>query len=145
MRRLLLVALGALGIGCGLTLTRQTAAQEKPNPVTHIFMVLSTNFEVEPVLDTYLATYPDGLIQRYEVIFKEQNVRPGIPYSYIILLPEPNFKSQNIDFWEYVDAWTKLHRGKWMMAEQRYWNFPDLNTQKRFSGQLPISTVTPKP
>jgi hypothetical protein len=51
----------------------------------HSFIAVTTNFELEPVLDQYLKTYPENEYANYEVAFKAQDTPEVGDYAYIVV------------------------------------------------------------
>ena len=54
-------------------------------PFKHAYMLLATDFELEPIIEQYLATYTDVQPRKYDVVCKLQNERQAGDYCYIIL------------------------------------------------------------
>jgi hypothetical protein len=96
----------------------------------HTYMVISTNFELEPLLDSYLETYPNGEFSAYQVVYKAQNERPDTPYSYIVVLERGQGNKPR--FAEYLRAWCTVNRGKKAVAASLNHVFPDM---KALQGQ----------
>jgi hypothetical protein len=48
-------------------------------------MLLATDFELEPVIEQYLTTYPDAQPRRYDVVCKLQDERRIGDYCYIVV------------------------------------------------------------
>ena len=72
----------------------------------HSYMVVSTDFELEPLLDQYLATYPEGQLQSYSVVFKTSSDES---WSYIIVFALFSPKVKVVRFSEFLDAYCKLN------------------------------------
>jgi hypothetical protein len=51
----------------------------------HAYMLLATDFELEPVIEQYLSTYPDAQPREYQVVCKLQNERHEGDYCYIVV------------------------------------------------------------
>lgn len=76
-------------------------------PFRHSFMALTTDFELEPILDEYLATYPEGEIDHYIIAFKtEGEHRPG-HFSYIVVFELKKAVSQVPRFTEFLNTYCK--------------------------------------
>jgi hypothetical protein len=61
----------------------------------HAFTVISTNFDLEPVLEEYLKTYPEGDLQNYRIVFKTEGEHHPESRSYIIVYEhKPGSKSR---------------------------------------------------
>jgi hypothetical protein len=96
----------------------------------HTYMVISTNFELEPLLDNYLEAYPSGEFSAYQVVFTAENERPDTPYSYIVVLDynqgtKPRFS-------EYLGAWCTLNRGKKAVAASLNHVFPEMKARQGY-------------
>lgn len=84
-------------------------------PFTYSFTILSTNFDIEPLLESYTKTYPDGEMKNYNIVFKTEYDREHIPFSYIIVT-EYNVPAKQARFLDYLQAWCKVNRGKWALG-----------------------------
>lgn len=51
----------------------------------HSYMVVTANFELEPVMDQFLATYPEKEFAEYQVVFKTTDEYASGEYSYIVV------------------------------------------------------------
>ena len=51
----------------------------------HAYMVLATDFELEPVLEHYLETYPDAQECEHKIVCKLQNERHEGDFCYIVV------------------------------------------------------------
>ena len=84
----------------------------------HTFMVISTNFELEPLLASYLATYPDKSYSEYRVVYKVENERPDTPYSYIVVFTMGKFEGGlRVSFRDYLNSWCIVNRKKATAAD----------------------------
>ncbi len=72
------------------------------------FMLVATDFELESVIDQYLATYSDVQPRKYEVIYKQQNVRYEGDYCYIIVY-EHVVGRQTISLVDSIKAYCELN------------------------------------
>lgn len=73
------------------------------------YAVLSTNFDLEPVLSDYLATYPNGKIESYQVVFKTENEHHEGTKSYIVVFTLKDRQEYAPDFGSFLEAYCKLH------------------------------------
>lgn len=74
------------------------------------YSALSTDFELEPVLEQYLETYPGGEFQSYEIIFKTEIQDEGGGYAYILvckLNPPPH--GDTIGFLDFLTSYCKVN------------------------------------
>ncbi len=76
----------------------------------HSYMVITTNFELEPVLDSYLKTYPNGDFSTYQVMFKSLNERAEGEISYIIVLEPKQGEIRDVKFHHFLKSHCTLHR-----------------------------------
>jgi hypothetical protein len=51
----------------------------------HAHMILATDFELEPVIERYLATYPDAQPRQYDVVCRLENERHEGDTCYIVV------------------------------------------------------------
>lgn len=105
-----------------------TASDVTPLPGPHSHMIISTNFEMEPLLADYAKAYPNVNFSDYRIVFKAENEWPNTPYTYIIVFSIPSQKAKGIDFWIYLDAWVKLHPGNKAVASAVNDVLPQLKT-----------------
>ena len=54
-------------------------------PFKHAYMLLATDFELEPVIEQYLLTYPEAQPRQYDIVCKLQNERQEGDYCYLIV------------------------------------------------------------
>jgi hypothetical protein len=87
----------------------------------HSYMVITTNFVLEPILDQYLAAYPEQEFQSYSVVFKQENEQTT---SYIVVFVLTSPKGKIMRFAEFLDAYCKLNN-KVAVASQVNNVFPD--------------------
>lgn len=78
----------------------------------HSHMIISTNFELEPLLASYASTYPNIGFADYNIVFKSENERPNTPYTYIVVFTPVAQRQHGTTFQEYVEAWCKVNRKK---------------------------------
>jgi len=110
------------------------AATQNPFPGPHSYLMVSTNFPLEPLLDDYAKLYPNIDFSTYQVVFKSQNEWPDTPYTYIVVFSPPPKYQYGLHFWDYVDAWIKLHPGNKAAASAVSNVLPRLNRQLQPSG-----------
>jgi hypothetical protein len=84
-------------------------------------MVITTNFALEPLLDQYLATYPEEEFQSYTAVFKTGSEN-STSYIVVFVLTPP--KGKVMRFGEFLDAYCKLNN-KLAVASQVNNVFPD--------------------
>lgn len=77
-------------------------------PFKHAYMVLATDFELEPVIDQYVATYPDAEPRNYRIVCKLQNERHEGDYCYIIVY-EHVAGRKNVSLTDYIQSYCQLH------------------------------------
>lgn len=111
-------------------------------PVAHAYLAISTNFEIEPVLKTYLETYPDGDMKNYQIVFQSQYETPETPYSYLIV-SDADFEHVGTKFTNYLQAWAKVNRGKWAVTTgTNSFYFPNPRTDRNIIGEYKPATPT---
>jgi nucleoid-associated protein YgaU len=93
-------------------------------PFKHAYMLLATDFELEPVIEQYLATYPDVQPRKYEVIYKLKNERHQGDYCYIIVYEYVTGR-QTISLVDFIKAYCELN-DKVANIEKSGNVFPDL-------------------
>lgn len=77
-------------------------------PFKHTHIAIATDFELEPVIEQYLATYPDRLPRKYDVVYKLQNERHEGDYCYIIVYEYvPGKTSPTLN--DYIKAYCELN------------------------------------
>lgn len=73
-------------------------------------MVVTTTFELEPVLEQYASLYPNGQFSHYQIAFKSEGEHQDGEYSYIIVFtirPE----RERPDFWEFLSSYCTVNKG----------------------------------
>lgn len=76
----------------------------------HAYMVISTDFEIEPVIEQYLATYPDFQPREYKIVSKLQNERVEGDYSYIIIYEFVRVeKRQHPNLSDYIKSYCEVN------------------------------------
>ena len=75
----------------------------------HAFMVISTNFDLEPVLKQYVETYPEGDLQNYQIVFKTEGEHQPESKSYIIVY-EHSPGRKNARFSEFLKSYCTVHK-----------------------------------
>lgn len=91
---------------------------------SYYYMVLATDFELEPIIEQYLKTYPDVKPSKYEVLYKIQNERQDGDFCYILLWEGPRQRDQ-YQLAEYIKAYCELN-DKVANIEVGGTSFPDL-------------------
>jgi 3,4-dihydroxy-2-butanone 4-phosphate synthase len=75
---------------------------------THGYMLLATDFELEPVIEQYLATYPDAQPREYDIVCKLRNERHEGDYCYIVVYKHVTGHSRpNLN--EFIKAYCELN------------------------------------
>src|SRR5258708_37289454 len=62
-----------------------TATVESSFLPPHSHMIVSTNFELEPLLTDYAKGYPNVSFADYRIVYKGENEWPDTPYTYIVV------------------------------------------------------------
>jgi hypothetical protein len=75
----------------------------------HSFMALTTDFELEPILDEYLAAYPEGEIDHYLIAFKTEGEHRAGHFSYIVVFELKKAAAQVPRFTEFLNTYCKNH------------------------------------
>src|SRR5260221_14625891 len=88
-----------------------TPPQGSTLPKPHSHMIISTNFELEPLLDDYDKAYPNISFSGYQIVYKSENEWPDTPHTYIVIFSVPTPRKSGVSFWEYLGAYAKIHPG----------------------------------
>lgn len=75
----------------------------------HSYMVITTNFELEPVLDQFFETYPQNAYERYQVVYKTLDEHAPGEISYIIVFELSRLKGRVPRFSEFLKAYCMLN------------------------------------
>lgn len=75
----------------------------------HSYMVVTTDFDLEPLVDQFRATYPDNKVESIQIAFKTENEHQEGDRSYIIVLTRKDSGSSRPSFWDFIGAYCKLH------------------------------------
>jgi hypothetical protein len=51
----------------------------------HSYMVVTTDFQLEPVLQQYQKTYPNGQFTSFDIVFKTENEHGEGQWTYIVV------------------------------------------------------------
>jgi len=94
-------------------------------PIKHSFMAVTTNFELEFVLDQYIRTYPNSVVQSCEVVYKIENEFHQSTKTYIVVFTRRSKSEHSPSVWELIDSYCKLN-GKFAVANPVNQIFPDL-------------------
>ena len=71
--------------------------------------MLRTEFELEPLLEQYLKTYPNGDLKQYEIVFKDTDEETG-DFLYIMLYYYNQDRTPRVtDLEKFLDAHCNLH------------------------------------
>jgi hypothetical protein len=70
-------------------------------------MALTTDFELEPLLDQYKVEYPKGEMQDYVIAFKTEGEHHAGHFSYIVVFVLKKTEGQVPRFTEYLNTWCK--------------------------------------
>lgn len=93
-------------------------------PFKHSYMLLATDFELEPIIEQYLATYPDAQPRKYDVVYKRQNERHEGDYCYIIVHEYVGGR-QTLSLVDFIKAYCELN-DKVANIEKGGHVFPDI-------------------
>ncbi len=74
----------------------------------HAHIIVSTDFELEPVIEQYLATYPEAQPRKYDIVCKLRNERHEGDYCYIIVY-QHHVGRQTPSLDEYLKSYCALH------------------------------------
>ena len=86
--------------------------------------MLATDFELEPVIEQYLTTYPNAQPRNYEVAVKLRNERREGDYCYILIYEYvPGNHSPNL--YDFIKAYCELN-DKVAPIERKSGLFPDI-------------------
>lgn len=93
-------------------------------PFKHAYIVLATDFELEPVIEQYLTTYPEAQPRQYDVVCKLPDERHQGDYAYIVVYEHvtPGHRPTLVEF---IKAYCELHN-KVAAVEKSGSTFPDL-------------------
>jgi hypothetical protein len=76
----------------------------------HSFMAISTDFELEPVLEQYFRTYPDSDRVNYQIVYKTENEHFEGTKSYLVVFElSENVIKPRISLHEFIDSYCKLN------------------------------------
>jgi len=73
------------------------------------FWAVRTEFELEPLLEQYVRTYPDGDITKYEIPNNAVDEQPGDHLYLIICFHNHQAKPRETRFEQFLDAFCKLN------------------------------------
>ena len=68
----------------------------------HSYCVITTTFDLEPLLEEYLHTYPQGDFESYEVVFKTEDEHRKGDFSYIVVFVRNQGKRQGVEFSKFL-------------------------------------------
>lgn len=91
----------------------------------HTYMVLATDFELEPVIEQYLTTYPAQQPRKYDVACRLQNERQEGDYCYIVVYEFVGGRKSVPTLEEYIKAYCDLY-GKVAKVQAGGNMFPDI-------------------
>ena len=76
----------------------------------HSYMVVTTTFELEPVLDDYIKRYPRGQHEGYQIVFRTENEHAEAEFSYIVVFKRyTGMKESHVDFDEFLKSYCKVN------------------------------------
>lgn len=75
----------------------------------HSYLIISANFDLEPVLKDYLIRYPDGDYSEYRIVFTVKGEHFEGNHSYIVILTLNKIGRKQVSFDEFLDAYCKLN------------------------------------
>lgn len=73
-----------------------------------VVTVISTNFDLEPVLEAYIKTYPEGDMLNYRVVFKTEGEHHPDSRSYVII-SEYRTPRSGLNLNEYLRSYCNVH------------------------------------
>src|SRR5689334_19493080 len=74
----------------------------------HAYMVLATDFELEPVIEQYLKTYPDSEPKEYQIVCRLQNERHEEDFCYIVVYKHFTGKPR-VKLHEFIKSYCEVH------------------------------------
>ena len=92
---------------------KKTGTTSKTMPYKHTYMVITTTFALEPLLNQYRDTYPNGDYEKYQVVFKSEGEwkdRAG-EFTYIVVFtPNPKKQPHEVSFQDFIGSYCKLNK-----------------------------------
>lgn len=98
------------------------------------FGVFTTNFELEPVIDDFLATYPQAQFEGYEVVYRIEDEAHEGTYSYLIVwhnLPTKK-RRRDVNFQKFLESHC-IRNDKVAKAGVLSSGFPDFDHQSKYT------------
>lgn len=86
---------------------------------SQMYMTVASNFDLLPILDAYLSTYPDGDFASYRVLHMEKDIQPETPYTYLLFFEGFNPHTKH-PLWSYLESWCTVNRGTWAFTPTQY-------------------------
>jgi hypothetical protein len=77
--------------------------------IKHSYMVITTNFELEPVLEMYVQQYPKIGFDSYHVVFKSENEHGDGGAAYIVVFSVSTIKGKRPEFGEFLKSYCTLN------------------------------------
>lgn len=102
----------------------------------HSYIVLATDFELEPVIEQYYETYPDKPRWEYDVICKLRNERHEGDFCYILLTT----KSLNQDLRNFIQSYCVVNDQVAIFNPPGGRVFPDIASDGVFGNPLKYRT-----
>lgn len=87
-------------------------------------MAVTTNFELEFVLEQYIKTYPNSVVEAAQVVYKLENDFQRRTKTYIVVFTRRVKPEITPSVWEFIDRYCKLN-GKFAVANPIDNIFPD--------------------
>jgi hypothetical protein len=90
-----------------------TPAAKSGVTMKHSFMVITTTFELEPVLVDYFEKYPEGRYDSYKIVFQTQDDQDEGTFSYIIVFEYNTARpGARVDLSEYIKSYCTVNKQK---------------------------------
>ncbi len=75
----------------------------RPN---YAYFAISTNFELEPVIQEYLEKYPNGQFKNYEIAFRTEDEHESGTFSYLFVYTVlPGQPQDAVSFYDFLKAY----------------------------------------
>jgi hypothetical protein len=101
----------------------------------YVHMILSTNFDLEPVIEHYQKTYPGTDLHNYQIVYKATGEFHPDSISYFIVYEYRAAGNGQPNFGEFLTSYCTVHRlaVNGLLGGQ---HFPDISPAvKKISGQ----------
>lgn len=78
-------------------------------PFKHGHMIVTTDFDLEPLVEHFHLTYPDNKVESTQIVFKAENEHQEGSKSYIIVFTFRDGGNSRPSFWDYIQAHCTCH------------------------------------